>query len=87
MEINKVKELINKKIDEHRMEMNGSNNLQGKIQSKLETLKNNKTIPMEDKIKTAQELLIIKEKLVFHKACIAVLNDLLEDINNEGRQG
>ncbi len=87
MEINKIKELINKKIDEHKIEVNGSNNLQGKVQTKLEALKNNTIVGTEDKIKAAQELMVLREKIIFHKSCIAVLQDLLEDISNEGRQG
>jgi len=85
MEINKLQQLINTKISEHKVEINGSNSSLLKIQKKLDNLKNNSTISTEEKIKTAHELMSLKDKVVFHKSAIATLTDLLEEINNERR--
>jgi len=47
------------------------------------SLKSKTERPDFNKVK---QLGILKDKIIFHKACAAVLQDLKEDINNDRRE-
>ncbi len=72
MEKNKILEIIDKKLKEHQIEIDGcQNNLldeRGKLRYK--------SVP------EATKMLIIKDKLMFHKACVLALTELKEEVKN-----
>lgn len=61
--------LINRKIREHKVEIEGAS---------IELLNMRK----DGQIQTAMKHMVLKDKMVFHKACIATLEDLLKDIES-----
>lgn len=72
MQKNDILEILNKKIKEHQIEIDGcQNNLldgQGKLKYKS--------------VQEATKMLVLKDKLVFHRACISALVDLKEELEN-----
>ena len=80
MEKAAIKVLINKKISEHQLEVDGS---EGMIQAMKKELKEGLAARGKDDQKAALKARNVRgmsTKITFHKAAIAVLNDLLEDI-------
>jgi len=68
MTIEEVKSLILKKIGEHNVEIEGAMN----DHERLAVVKGD--------VQSAMKKMILKDKLVFHKACAATLQDLLSEI-------
>ena len=70
MENNKIKDLIDKKVKEHQFEIdNAQKDLldeRGKLKSKS--------------VAEAAKLLALKDKIMFHKSAILVLQDLKQEI-------
>lgn len=67
MTLDQVKALIRKKISEHNVEIEGAMNDHDRIK------------PNKD-IQLAMKKMVLKDKLVFHKACAATLQDLLKEL-------
>ncbi len=67
MNRDEIVQLIIKKVDEHFNVMNATND-------EIKNLKKEKTI------ESAAKHMILKDKAIFHKACVLVLNDLLKEI-------
>lgn len=80
MDKDKVLGIIRQKIGEHKYEMDQSqlnnHNIQREIDKAKESLHSS---PKEAMIK-AGNLMILKDKMMFHKACIATLEDVLEAV-------
>lgn len=68
----KILSIIEKKISEHQTEINGAQN---ELLDKNSQLKNKS-------VSEAAKLLVLKDKIMFHKAALLVLEDLKKDINN-----
>jgi hypothetical protein len=67
MNRDEIVKMIMKKIDEHFTSME-------EVNLELKTMKKEKTI------ESAAKHMILKDKAVFHKACVLVLNDVLKEI-------
>ena len=67
MNRDEILKLIMKKIDEHFTAME-------EVDKEIKALKKEKTI------ESAAKHMILKDKGVFHKACVMVLNDVLKEI-------
>lgn len=80
---NKVKDLINKKIEEHKVELKGCDLTKENIQKTLASGKMDLQNKKQDAILKAQTLMGLSVKATFHKAAIETLIDLLKDIENE----
>lgn len=65
--------IIDKKVEEHKVEIQGATNQIETLQSKLS---NKNTVHKDSIIKVARQLGMLKDKVVFHKACVAALTDL-----------
>lgn len=61
--------ILTKKLEEHIAEVKGAN----------EALEAAKKFGMKD-ITSATKLLVLKDKIMFHKACLAALDDLRKEI-------
>jgi hypothetical protein len=59
--------VIRKKIDEHFVSME-------EVNTELKSLKKEKTL------ESASKHMVLKDKAMFHKACVLVLNDVLKEI-------
>lgn len=70
----KIKNIIKNKLIEHISETEA---VQEAIEEARKKVKDNKDL-LE-----AQNLMILKDKMMFHKACAMVLQDVLDDINKE----
>lgn len=70
--MDKVSQLIDKKIVEHQTEINGAQN---ELMDKNGQLKTKS-------VADAAKLLVLKDKIMFHKAALLVLEELKEDIKN-----
>lgn len=68
-----VQEIIKKKIKEHEQEMTG-------CQINLDALQTNLTGTKRPDINKIARLATVKDKMLFHKAAKAVLEDLLREI-------
>jgi len=77
----KIKKLIETKINEHQIEITGCVDSLESIQTKMGKV--NTKIPGPDAMHNAFKLAVLKDKLIFHKAAVAVLKDVLGDIENE----
>lgn len=73
--MNEVVEIINKKIYEHVMEVEAT-------QISLDKARD-KNANKEPAIETARNMMILKDKLMFHKACAMALADLLVDLKDK----
>jgi hypothetical protein len=80
MDRDKVLSLIDKKIQEHKYEVDMSNNLMDKYRTDMSTVDVKLTNKNEDLIKDTLKLGVLKDKIIFHKACIAALEDLKQNI-------
>lgn len=71
--------IIENKIKEHRMEIEGCTsalpNLQTQANMAIEKKKHDVAV-------YGQKIMILKDKMLFHKACVMTLTDLLKDITN-----
>ena len=76
-ERDRISSIITNKIEEHKLEIVGSDKAITQLQK---SLKSETTRPDFNKV---QHLGILKDKIIFHKACAAVLADLLETITGE----
>lgn len=74
MQQSKVVEIIKKKIKEHETEMSG-------CQINLDAAQTSLTGKDRPDIKNIGKLAILKDKMMFHKACKMTLEDLLNEIN------
>ena len=74
MEVNEILDYIKKVVKEHEVEIVG-------CQGALDTLQMDLTKEQKPDIKKLSEVAILKDKMIFHKACKAQLEDLLEVIN------
>jgi len=83
MEIKQVKDTINKKIEEHKVELKGCDFTKENIQKALAQGKMDLQNKKQDAILKAQTLMGLSVKATFHKAAIDVLTDLLNDIEKE----
>ena len=68
-----IKEKITKNIKDHIVEVEGC---------ELELEKLNKAKKTLD---TAQKIMVYKDKMLFHKACVLCLNQLKEELQQEGK--
>ena len=73
--MDEIKKIIKQKINEHNLEINISEDLKKKLR---EAKINNKL-----DLTTIQNLAVLKDKYLFHKTAILVLNDLLEELTKE----
>lgn len=72
--IDDIKKIINQKIAEHKIEIAG-------CLAELDKDKGFKEgSSIENAVKKAQLRAILKDKAIFHRACSACLQDVLEDI-------
>lgn len=71
MEKNKVIELIDKKIKEHQFEINGA---QKDLLDERGKLKKS--------VIEASKMLVLKDKMMFHKSAMLVLEELKQEIGN-----
>jgi hypothetical protein len=73
-----VKSILDKKVEEHKKEI-------AYAESQLSELKNWAVIAKEgiNAIQKASKMLILKDKILFHKACAAALNDVKQEIEKE----
>ena len=67
-----IEKIINVKLTEHISETEAIQDELDKLQKKL---KENKDI------KIAQQFMILKDKMLFHKACTLALQDVLDEVN------
>lgn len=74
----KIVNLITKKIAEHQLEIDGCNKVLPELDAEVKRAiaKKKHDVPVH-----AQKMMIIKDKMTFHKACMLTLKDLLEEIN------
>ena len=68
-------EIIKKKVKEHEKEMAG-------CQINLDAQTMSLTADSKPDITKAAKLAVLKDKMMFHKACKMTLEDLLEEVNN-----
>jgi hypothetical protein len=68
--------LIVTKIAEHKVEIEGAIK---ELNTLHESFKGGKMAPS---LKTASQMMILKDKSMFHNACIATLEDLKQEITN-----
>ena len=68
----KILAIINKKLAEHVNEVDA---VQQELEGKREKARENKDID------SARNLMILKDKMMFHKACSMILQDVLDDID------
>lgn len=71
--MDKIKQLIQQKIEEHKLEIDGSENFISQMKSKSAKDK-------KQDIESTMKLGILKDKMIFHKSAILVLQDLLDEI-------
>jgi len=76
-----LKKIINKDILSHKFEIEESRKLMDKIQIDLAKYKNNLTNPDASFIIKAGKLAVLKDKIIFHSACMTTLDKVLGDIN------
>lgn len=70
-----LKNTIQKRISEHSFEVKTAND---KLEAEKQKItQNKKGLP---DLQTLNQVGILKDKIVFHKACIMTLNDILETI-------
>ena len=82
MEVIKIKESLILKIKEHKNEILASQQAIDGIRKKT-TLKTKAFADLSDQAKQGvMQLGILKDKVLFHKACLACLQDLLTEIEN-----
>jgi hypothetical protein len=74
MDKDQIVTLINTKLAEHKHEMVECAKY---VPTQQDLVKNNRNV------KEAGKLMVIKDKLLFHKACVLLLEDLLKDINEK----
>ena len=70
--MDKLKEIINKKIKEHQYEID---NAQKDLLDEKGKLK-------QKSVAEAAKILVLKDKIMFHKSALLVLEDLKEEIKN-----
>lgn len=73
-------QLIDKKIEEHKEEVFGSQAMSDKLQSTLSTAKDKMKNPSKDGIVSTMKLAILKDKIIFHDAAMKTLQNLKDDI-------
>lgn len=76
----KIIELINRKLAEHKYEITNSGDFKEELKKKI--MKGNQLLQSKSlKVsEVAMEILTLNEKISFHQAAIKVLNDLKKDI-------
>lgn len=78
----KVNKLIDRKIAEHKLEIEKLGDFKQSLKDKL----SEGMLELKQKdpkvAKTAMELLILNEKVSFHQTCISCLSDLKKELNN-----
>lgn len=80
MDREKVLGIIKKKIAEHKYEMDMSQLNNESIQRELSKAKESLLLDRKDVMMRASNLVVLKDKAMFHKACVAVLEDVLSDL-------
>ena len=80
----KIIELINRKIAEHKHEIMNSGDYKDQLKKKI--MKGNELLQGKSpKVsEVAMEILTLNEKISFHQAAIKVLSELKKELNNEG---
>lgn len=73
---NKIKEIINNKLKEHSEEATQTIEEITKLQKQAAS-----TTDKEKQIELVKQVMVIKDKMLFHKSCEMVLNELLGDIH------
>ena len=76
-----ILKLITTKVSEHEIEVRGCSDKIEELQNKKNAFKHAKGA--DGFLGVIRQLGILKDKAVFHKACIAALQDLKEDINGQ----
>lgn len=71
--------IINKKLQEHRAEMEAAKDACEKIKTSLPDIQQKQGI--HALMAESNKMLVLKDKVIFHKAAVAVLQDLLEETN------
>lgn len=74
---------IKTKIEEHRVEIDGSLKLRDQLLAKSKKAKEDLTKGSEADILGVKNLFGVYEKMKFHKTCVDVLSDLLQEIERE----
>lgn len=80
----KVIELINRKIAEHKYEIEQSGDYKEQLKKKIakgRELLETKSMKVSE---IAMEILTLNEKISFHQVGIKVLSELKKELNNEG---
>ena len=74
--------IIEKKMKEHQFEIDGCNKVLPDLQIEVKRAiaKNKHDVPVY-----AQKVMIIKDKMTFHKACLWTLLDLKQEIESSGK--
>ena len=72
--------LIKTKIKEHLVEVDGTDELTARIKREISAAKKDLTNGDKSVIIKAKGIMELGQKMSFHKTCIAILNDLLEEI-------
>lgn len=80
MDKEKVLGIIKQKIAEHRYEMDQSQLNNESIQREMSKAKESLLLERKDVIMKASKLVVLKDKAMFHKACIAALEDVLAEV-------
>lgn len=75
-----ILDLIDKKIGEHKTEVFGSQAMSDKLKMELSATKEKLKRPSADSISNVMKLGVLKDKMIFHKACMDVLQDLRDEI-------
>jgi hypothetical protein len=80
----KLIELINRKIADHKHEIMNSGDYKEELKKKIQKghqLLQTKSLKVSE---VAMEILTLNEKISFHQAAIKVLSELKKELNNEG---
>ena len=73
-------DIIDKKLAEHKYEVDMSMNLLDKYRLDIANSKKSISKANEEMVKDTMKLGILKDKIIFHRAAIAILEDLKLDI-------
>jgi hypothetical protein len=77
----KIKTLIEQKIKEHEHEIKMSMNLMDKYRIDMSNIQVKVSNRDEDLLKDTVKLGVLKDKILFHRAAVAVLQDLKETVD------